>query len=67
MLFSENLFETQTHELLMTFLVAMVPVIELRGAIPAGIAAGLAPALFVAPRDVPSGAHVVLEAGRCRR
>jgi len=30
-------------------------------------AAGLAPALFVAPRDVPSGAHVVLEAGRCRR
>ena len=45
MLFSENLFETQTHELLMTFLVAMVPVIELRGAIPAGIAAGLSPAL----------------------
>ena len=30
-------------------------------------AAGLAPALSVAPRDVPSGAHVVLEAGRCRR
>ena len=48
MLFSENLFETQTHELLMTFLVAMVPVIELRGAIPAGIAAGLPPALACA-------------------
>ena len=30
-------------------------------------AAGLAPALSVAPRDVPSGAHVVLEAVRCRR
>ena len=40
MLISESLFETQTHELLMAFLVAMVPVIELRGAIPAGIAAG---------------------------
>ena len=48
MLFSENLFETQTHELLMTFLVAMVPVIELRGAIPAGIAAGLPPAVACA-------------------
>lgn len=45
MLFSESLFETMTHELLMTFLVAMAPVIELRGAIPAGIAAGLPPAL----------------------
>ena len=44
MLISESLFETQTHELLMAFLVAMVPVIELRGAIPAGIAAGLPPA-----------------------
>ena len=29
------------HRLLMTFLVAMVPVIELRGAIPAGLAGGL--------------------------
>ena len=45
MLFSESLFETMTHELLMTFLVAMAPVIELRGAIPAGIASGLPPAL----------------------
>lgn len=45
MLFSESFFETMTHELLMTFLVAMAPVIELRGAIPAGIASGLPPAL----------------------
>ena len=45
MLFSESLFESMTHELLLTFLVAMAPVIELRGAIPAGIAAGLPPAL----------------------
>ena len=64
MLFSENLFETQTHELLMTFLVAMVPVIELRGAIPAGIAAGLAPALAciaaVAGNLVPAPFIIVL-------
>nr|WP_325258836.1 small multi-drug export protein [uncultured Oscillibacter sp.] len=45
MLFSERFLETVSGELLMTFLVAMVPVIELRGAIPAGIAAGLSPAL----------------------
>ena len=45
MLLSETYLETQTHELLMTFLVAMAPVIELRGAIPAGIASGLPPAL----------------------
>ena len=64
MLFSENLFETQTHELLMTFLVAMVPVIELRGAIPAGIAAGLPPALAciaaVAGNLVPAPFIIVL-------
>ena len=48
MLFSESFLQTQTGELLMTFLVAMVPVIELRGAIPAGIAAGLSPALACA-------------------
>lgn len=30
-------------DVLMTFLIAMVPVLELRGAIPAGIAAGLSP------------------------
>ena len=35
-------------ELLMTFLIAMVPVLELRGAIPAGIAAGLPPAAAAA-------------------
>lgn len=35
-------------DILMTFLIAMVPVLELRGAIPAGIAAGLSPmAAFV--------------------
>ena len=30
-------------DILMTFLISMVPVLELRGAIPAGIAAGLSP------------------------
>ena len=39
-----DLFDTFFGELLMTFLIAMVPVLELRGAIPAGIAAGLPPA-----------------------
>ena len=34
-----DLFDTFFGELLMTFLIAMVPVLELRGAIPAGIAA----------------------------
>lgn len=36
--------ETVLRELLMTFGVAMVPVLELRGAIPVGVAAGLPPA-----------------------
>ena len=36
--------ETMFHELLLTFLTAMVPVLELRGAIPVGVAAGLPPA-----------------------
>ena len=36
--------ETMFHELLLTFLTAMVPVLELRGAIPVGVAAGLTPA-----------------------
>ena len=31
------------HELLLTFGTAMVPVLELRGAIPVGVAAGLPP------------------------
>lgn len=44
MLFSETFLETMAGELLMTFLVAMVPVIELRRAIPAGIASELPPA-----------------------
>jgi len=44
MLLSETFIETEVHELMMTFLVAMIPVLELRGAIPAGIAAGLPPA-----------------------
>lgn len=43
-----NLFDTFFGELLMTFLIAMVPVLELRGAIPAGIAAGLPPAAAAA-------------------
>ena len=37
--------ETAFGKLLMTFATAMVPVIELRGAIPVGIAAGLPPAV----------------------
>ena len=48
MLISECFFETMGGELLMTFLVAMAPVIELRGAIPAGISVGLPPALACA-------------------
>ena len=39
MLFGETVF----GKLLMTFLTAMVPVVELRGAIPLGVAAGLPP------------------------
>ena len=35
MLFSESFLETVSGDLLMTFLVAMAPVVELRGAIPA--------------------------------
>ena len=36
--------ETMFHELLLTFFTAMVPVLELRGAIPVGVVAGLPPA-----------------------
>ena len=36
--------ETLFHEALLTFATAMVPVLELRGAIPVGVAAGLSPA-----------------------
>ena len=41
-------FETVSKELLLTFTTAMVPVVELRGASPLGIAAGLPPALACA-------------------
>ena len=37
--------ETAFGKILMTFITAMIPVIELRGAIPVGIAAGLPPAV----------------------
>ena len=37
-------FETMLMELATTFFISLVPVIELRGAIPAGIAMGLSPA-----------------------
>ena len=40
--------EDMIHELLLTFLTAMVPVLELRGAIPVGVAAGLPPAVACA-------------------
>lgn len=41
-------FETFSHELFLTFATAMIPVVELRGAIPLGVAAGLPPALACA-------------------
>lgn len=42
------MFETMFFKVLMTFFLSMVPILELRGAIPAGIAAGLSPlAAFV--------------------
>ena len=41
MIFGESVF----GKLMMTFVTAMVPVVELRGAIPLGIAAGLPPAV----------------------
>lgn len=42
------LFDTMLGKLLMTFTVAMAPVIELRGAIPAGVSLGLHPAAAAA-------------------
>ena len=44
--------ETMFHELLLTFLTAMVPVLELRGAIPVGVAAGLPPAAACAAAPI---------------
>ena len=41
MIFCESAF----GKILMTFVMAMAPVVELRGAIPLGVAAGLPPAL----------------------
>lgn len=38
-------FATEFGKVVMTFLISMAPVVELRGAIPAGIAAGLPPAV----------------------
>ena len=64
MLFSESFLETVSGDLLMTFLVAMAPVVELRGAIPAGIASGLPPALAciaaIAGHLVPAPFIIVL-------
>ena len=64
MLFSESFLETVSGDLLMTFLVAMAPVVELRGAIPAGIASGLPPALAciaaIAGNLVPAPFIIVL-------
>ena len=40
-----DIIDTYLGSLLMTFGIAMVPVLELRGAIPVGIAAGLSPAV----------------------
>ena len=43
------------HALFMTFLVGMTPVLELRGAIPLGVAAGLPPNENPTPRGGPAG------------
>ena len=40
--------ETVLEKLLLTFTTAMIPVVELRGAIPVGVAAGLPPAVACA-------------------
>lgn len=40
--------EDMFHELLLTFFTAMTPILELRGAIPVGVAAGLPPAVACA-------------------
>ena len=60
-------FETVSKELLLTFTTAMVPVVELRGAIPLGIAAGLPPALACAAAilgDLVSAPLMILLARR---
>ena len=41
-------FDENFHALLLTFVTAMAPVLELRGAIPVGVAAGLPPAVACA-------------------
>ena len=50
--------ETLFHETLLTFATAMVPVLELRGAIPVGVAAGLSPAAACAAAILWTGALV---------
>lgn len=42
-----NFFNTFFGKILMTFLISMVPVIELRGAIPIGVGAGLSPLVAI--------------------
>ena len=42
-----NFFNTYFGKIVMTFLISMVPVIELRGAIPIGVTAGLSPWLAI--------------------
>ena len=42
-----SFFNTFIGKIIMTFLISMVPVIELRGAIPIGVAAGLSPWLAI--------------------
>ena len=42
-----NFFNTYFGKIVMTFLISMVPVIELRGAIPIGVGAGLSPWLAI--------------------
>ena len=42
-----NFFNTYFGKIVMTFLISMVPVIELRGAIPIGVGAGLSPGVAI--------------------
>ena len=52
------MFETMLGKILLTFGTAMVPVLELRGAIPVGVAAGLSPAVACAVSIQIGRAHV---------
>ena len=57
------LHETPLGETLLTMLISMLPVVELRGGIPYGISQGLDPVYhFICPPAVPMGAHTYSKA-----